>query len=148
MKVLLLSDVKGSGKKGDIVEVSDGYAKNFLLKKNLAKVADNAVLSEKASQVASDERNKKLALDKAQRVASEIKGKTFSVLAKTGESGKLFGAITSKEISDALAKAGYDIDKRGIALASPIKNLGKHDITAKLFGGVVAKFSIMVEPEV
>lgn len=146
MKVLLLADVRGSGKKGDIVEVNDGYAKNFLLKKNLAKIADNSVLSEKASQIASSERNKKLALEHAESMARDIKGKTFVVKAKTGENGKLFGAVTSKEIADSLYASGYDVDKRQIVLTSPIKNLGRFDISAKLFGGVTAKFSIMVEP--
>ena len=145
MKVLLLSDVRGSGKKGDIVEVNDGSAKNFLLRKNLAKIADNGVLSEKASQIASDERNKKLALEAAEKIAKDVKGKTFVVKAKTGENGKLFGAVTSKEIADSLYASGYDVDKRQIVLPSPIKNLGRYDISAKLFGGVTAKFSILVE---
>ena len=145
MKVLLLSDVKGSGKKGDIVDVNDGYAKNFLLKKNLAKIADNAVLSEKASQKASDERNRQLALEKAQKMALDIKGKTFVVKAKTGENGKLFGAVTSKEIADSLYSSGYEIDKREILLSSPLKSLGQYPLEAKLFGGVVAKFSVLVE---
>ena len=145
MKVLLLIDVKGSGKKGDIVEVNDGYAKNFLLRKNLAKIADNGVMSEKASQVAADNRNKQLALEKAQKIAQDVKGKTFVVKAKTGENGKLFGAITSKEIADSLYVSGYEVDKREIVLPSPLKSLGSYPIEAKLFGGVVAKFNVLVE---
>ena len=109
MKVLLLADVKGSGKKGDIVEISDGYAKNYLFKRNLAKEADKVVLSEKASQNASIERNKRLELEKAQAIAEKIKGKTFSIYAKVGENGKMFGAITSKEIADTLIENGYDV---------------------------------------
>ena len=145
MKVLLLADVKGSGKKGDIVEISDGYAKNYLFKRNLAKEADKVVLSEKASQNASIERNKRLELEKAQAIAEKIKGKTFSIYAKVGENGKMFGAITSKEIADTLQSAGYEIDKKQIVLDKGIKALGKYPITAKLYGAVVAKFNILVE---
>lgn len=145
MKVLLLADVKGSGKKGDIVEISDGYAKNYLFKRNLAKEADKVVLSEKASQNASIERNKRLELEKAQAIAEKIKGKTFSIYAKVGENGKMFGAITSKEIADTLFENGYEIDKKQIVLDKGIKALGKYPITAKLYGAVVAKFNILVE---
>lgn len=147
MKVLLLADIKGSGKKGDIVEISDGYAKNYLLKRNLAKEADKVVISEKASQNASIERNKRLELEKAQGIADKIKGKTFSVCAKVGENGKMFGAITSKEIADTLQNSGYEIDKKQIVLDKSIKALGKYPVTAKLYGAVVAKFNILVEAQ-
>lgn len=147
MKVLLLADVKGSGKKGDIVDVNDGFARNFLLKKNLAKEADKGVISEKASKMASIEHTKKVETEKAQALANKIKGRSFTIYAKFGENGKMFGAVTSKEISDILYKNGFDIDKKAIILESNIKSTGRYNVTAKLFGGVVAKFVILVDAE-
>lgn len=145
MKVLLLQDVKGSGKKGQIVEVNDGYATNFLIKKNLAKKADNAVMLENASKQASAERNKMLEREAAVKKAESLKGKNVVIKAKTGENGKLFGAITSKEIAEALANQNLNIDKKQILLDSPIKNLGTYSVEAKLYSGVTAKFTVVVE---
>lgn len=145
MKVLLLQDVKGSGKKGDIVNVSDGYAKNFLFKKNLAKEADKVVLSEKASQMASLERTKMIEREKAENIAKSLKGKSFVIHAKLGENGKMFGAITSKEIADTLSQEGFEIDKKQIILNSNIKSTGRYSIEAKLYSGVIGRFDIVVE---
>ncbi|MBQ9792661.1 MAG: 50S ribosomal protein L9 [Clostridia bacterium] len=145
MKVLLLQDVKGTGKKSDIVEVNDGYAKNFLIKKNLAKQADSVVLREKASQVASQERTKQLEREAAVKKAENLKGKTFVITAKVGDNGKLFGAITAKEIADAVTKAGIEVDKKQIILETNIKNLGNYTIEAKLYSGVIARFNVVVE---
>lgn len=144
MKVLLLSDVKGSGKKGDIVEASDGYAKNFLIKKGLAKEADKTVLSEKASQTASKERTYMLEKQEAERKAGELKNKVFDVQVKVGDNGKMFGAVTNMEIATAVTKQGVDLDKKQVVIPSPIKSVGVYDIQAKLFTGVVAKFKINV----
>ncbi len=145
MKVLLLQDIKGTGKKGDIVEVNDGYAKNFLIKKNMAKQADSVVLREKASQVASQERTKQLEKEAAIKKAETLKDKTFVLNAKVGDNGKMFGAITAKEIAEAVVNAGIEIDKKQIILESNIKTLGKYIIEAKLYTGVMAKFNIVVE---
>ena len=145
MKVLLLQDVKGSGKKGQIIEVNDGYATNFLIKKNLAKKADNAVMLENASKQASAERNKMLEREAAVKKAETLKNKNVVIKAKTGENGKLFGAITSKEIADALEKLNIQVDKKQILLDSPIKNLGTYNVEAKLYSGVTAKFNVIVE---
>lgn len=145
MKVLLLQDVKGTGKKGDIVEVNDGYAKNFLIKKNLAKQADSVVLREKASQVASQERTKMLEKEAAVKKAETLKGKTFVIKAKTGDNGKMFGAITAKEIAEAIASQNIEVDKKQIILDTNIKTLGNYTIEAKLYSGVIAKFNVVVE---
>ena len=145
MKVLLLQDVKGSGKKGDIVEVNDGYATNFLLKKNLARKADNAVMLEKQSQMASQERNKQIEKNAALEKAKKLNNAEVVVFAKKGENGKLFGAITSKEIAEEIVKQGVEVEKKQIVLESPIKNVGKYFVEAKLYQGVVAKFSVIVE---
>lgn len=145
MKVLLLQDVKGTGKKGDIANVNDGYAKNFLIKKNLAKPADNSVMLEKASKEASIERTKLLEKQEAEKKASALKGKTFKINAKLGDNGKMFGAITSKEIAEAVTNSGIEIDKKQIDLESNIKATGEYTIEAKLYSGVIAKFKILVE---
>lgn len=145
MKILLLQDVKGTGRKGDIVEVNDGYAKNFLIKKNLAKQADSVVLREKASQVASQERTKQLEREAAVKKAENLKGKTFVIKAKVGDNGKLFGAITAKEIAEAVTNAGIEVDKKQIIMDTNIKNLGNYPIEAKLYSGVVARFNVVVE---
>ncbi len=145
MKVLLLQDVKGSGKKGDVINVNDGYANNFLIKKGLAKSADNAVLLEKASKQASVERNKALEREAAVKKAEQLKGKIFKICARVGDNGKMFGAITSKEIAEAVNSAGIELDKKQIDLESNIKATGEYTIDAKLYTGVVAKFKIIVE---
>lgn len=145
MKILLLQDVKGTGKKGDIVEVNDGYAKNFLIKKNLAKQADSVVLREKASQVASQERTKQLEREAAVKKAENLKGKTFVIKAKVGDNGKLFGAITAKEIAEAVTNAGIEVDKKQVVMDTNIKNLGNYTIEAKLYSGVIARFNVVVE---
>ena len=145
MKVLLLQDVKGSGKKGDIIEVNDGYATNFLLKKNLARKADHSVMLEKQSQMASQERNKQIEKNAALEKAKKLNNTEVVVFAKKGENGKLFGAITSKEIAEEIVKQGVEVEKKQIVLESPIKNVGKYFVEAKLYPGVVAKFSVVVE---
>ena len=145
MKVLLLSDVRGSGKKDEIVEVNDGYARNFLIKRGLAKLADKVLLNEKASQQASKDRNVMLQKEDAEKRAKLLKDKTFIIHANVGESGKMFGAVTSKEIAMAVNAEGIELERRDIILKSPIKNIGNYVIEAKLFSGVVAKFNIIVE---
>lgn len=145
MKVLLLSDVRGSGKMNDIVEVSDGYARNFLIKKGLAKLADNILMNEKASQLASRARNVLLEKEDAEKRAKLLKNKTFVIHANVGANGKMFGAVTSKEIAQAVNGEGIELDRRDIILKAPIKNVGNYAIEAKLFAGVVAKFNVVVE---
>lgn len=145
MKVLLLQDVKGSGEKGDIVEISDGYAKNFLIKKGLAKQADKVVMSEKKAQLESLERTKMLEKQSAEELAKNLNKKSVVVKAKLGDNGKLFGAVTSKEIAESLSNAGYDVDRKKIVLDSPIKSVGKYQVTAKLYSGVTATFFVVVE---
>ena len=146
MKVLLLQDVKGSGKKGDIVEVNDGYARNFLIKRNLAKEADKAVMLEKQSQNASLERTKMLEKQAAEKKANDIRNKEVYIKVKIGENGKMFGAITSKEIAEAIVNNLHvEVDKKQIVLDSPIKSVGKYSVEAKLYSGVTAKFVVVVE---
>ena len=145
MEVILLQDVKGSGKKGEIVKVNDGYAKNFLLKNKLAKIVDKSVLNEKASQNASLERTKQLEIAKAEELAKKINKKVVIINVKHGEKGKMFGAVTSKEISESLSQNGIEVDKKKIVLESPIKSLGKYEVVAKLYTGITAKFFVEIQ---
>ena len=146
MKVILLSDVRGSGKKGDLVNVSDGYARNFLLPKNLAKEATPGALNElenakKAIQHKVDEDIKK-----AKNDAEILNGKSVKLVAKAGEGGRLFGSITAKEIV-AEIKKNYNIliDKRKISLKNEIKSLGTYEFDVKLYNGITAKMKVWVD---
>ncbi len=145
MKVLLLKDLNGKGKKGDIVEVSDGYAFNFLFKKGWAKQADKAVISEKESQDASEKRKFLLAKEQAEEKAKSLKNKVFTIHANVGQNGKMFGAVTPKEIASVVSESGIEIEKKDILLKENIKAVGKYAVEAKLFSGVIAQFFVQVE---
>ena len=132
MKVLLLKDVKSVGKKGEIVEVNDGYARNFLIKKNLAQQATAGVINETNQKNAALARQKQKEYEDAVAMAKELDGKVISVIIKFGDNGKSFGAVTSKEISGELAKLGYDIEKKKINLKDSIKSAGVFDVELKV----------------
>jgi len=145
MIVILLKDVKGTGKAGEVVKVSDGYARNMLLPKGLAKEATegNVRNLEKQKAIAAE----KLAEQKeaAKKHAEEMSKITVIVKSKGGENGKLFGSITSKDIAEALEKQeGIKIDKKKIDLAAPIKQTGDTEVTVKLFPEVSAKLKVTV----
>ncbi|MBQ0083704.1 MAG: 50S ribosomal protein L9 [Clostridiales bacterium] len=147
MKVILLADVKGQGKKGDLCNVSDGYARNFLFPKNLAIVADSAAMSELKSREESVAHHKKEEQDAAKALAAKIEGQRFVLTAKAGSSGKLFGAVTSKEIATEMKnKLGTDIDKKKIAV-SDIKAYGEYNAELKIYSGISAKFTVEVKPQ-
>ncbi len=148
MKVVLKQDVQGSGKKGDIVNVSDGYAKNFLFKKGLATEATTQALNEINTKKAADAHKIQLEVDAAKALASELQGKTIKVPAKGGENGKLFGSVTSKEVAEEIKKQlGQDIDKRKISLESEIKKFGTYTAEIKLQHSVVTSVFVMVGEE-
>lgn len=141
MKVLLQQNVKGTGKAGEIVEVSDGYARNYLLPQKLATPADAASINAANIQKSAAQHRKQQAGVAARELAQKLKDKTVKLSVKVGENGKLFGSITAKEISAALQEQqGVVIDKKKIALSEPIRALGKYEVTASLFEGVSAKF--------
>ncbi len=144
MKVILLADVKGQGKKGQLVNVSDGYARNFLFPKNLAKEANAAAMNElntKAAAVAFHYEEDKAA---AKALADKINGTTVTLHAKAGTNGKLFGSITSKEIATELGKVlGVTIDKKKLTVAD-IKNYGEYTAALKLFTDISASFTVKV----
>ena len=147
MKVILLQDVQGSGKKGDLVNVSDGYAKNFLFKRGLAKEANTKNMAElKAAQAAKD-RQQQREIDAANKTASEIGGKTIKISAKAGQGGKLFGAVTAKEVADEVKRQlSVEIDRRRIAM-DDIKSYGTYEADLKLYSGISAKIYVLVGEE-
>ena len=148
MIVILLKDVKGTGKAGEIVKVSDGYARNMLIPRGMAKEAtDGNVRSlEKAKAVqAQKDADAKAA---AEKLAEELKDKEIVIRTKGGEGGKLFGSITTKDIETAVKdQLGVKIDKKRMQLESPIKHIGSHEVAVKLAGGVAAVIRVKVEAE-
>ena len=144
MNVVLLADVKGTGKKGEIKEVADGYAKNFLIKTGKARVADKGAISENEMRKASNDYHKEMEKQSAQELGKKMNNIKLVVGIKCGENGKTFGSITSKEISEGLAKLGYEIDKRKIELKEPLKTIGNYQISIKLHPEVTAKINLEI----
>ena len=145
MKVILLQDVKGKGKKGQILEVSDGYARNFMLPKKMAiEATADAINTVKMNDKATQER---IAREKAEALATskKLREMTVTVTAKGGGNGRLFGSVTNQEIADALAKTGIKLDKRKIVIADPIKNVGTYTVTCKLGYEISAPLSVKIE---
>lgn len=147
MKVLLLTDVRGTGKKGEIKEVADGYANNFLLKTGKAKRADNEALSENKNRKEAQDYHKEQERLAAVALGEKLKNLTVNVKIKCGENGKTFGSITAKEIADALQKLGYSVDKRKIELSAPIKTVGSYTAKARLHSEVQVNLTVEVTPE-
>ena len=148
MKVILKQDVKGLGKKESMVEVSDGYARNFLFPKNLAVEATASNINVMNTKKEAEKTKKDRELASAKQLAEKLKGITVTFKTKTGENGKLFGSITSKDISDKLKSGfGLDIDKKKINLEDAIKTIGTTEVEVKLYPGVNAKLTVKVEQE-
>lgn len=144
MKVILKQDVQGTGKKGELKEVSDGYAHNFLLKKGLALEATPQALSEYNSKKTSSEHHHAVERAAAQKQADDLKDKTVKIIAKSGSNGKLFGSVTAKEIAEEVKKLfGVSIDKRKIVL-DDIKNYGTYTAEIKLYTGITTSIQIVV----
>ena len=146
MKVILLQDVKGKGKKGQMLEVSDGYARNFMLPRKMAVEATaDAINTMRMNDKATQER---IAKEKAEALATsnKLREMTVVVTAKGGGAGRLFGSVTNQEIADALkAKAGVTIDKRKIVISDPIKNVGTYTVTCKLGYEITAPLTVKIE---
>lgn len=144
MKVILLQDVKGKGKKGQMIEVSDGYARNYMLPRKLATEATpDAVNTMRMNDKANQER---IAREKAEAMetAGKLRKMTVTVAAKGGGAGRLFGSVTNQEIADALAKTGIKLDKRKITIAEPIKNVGTYTVTCKLGCEISAPLTVKI----
>lgn len=145
MKVLLNQDVKGTGKKGEIVDVSDGYARNFLLPRKMAAPADSASINAAQIQKSAAQHRKFTAGVKAREQAQKLDGASVRVRANVGENGKLFGTVSAKEIAQALKEQkGIDLDRKKIAVDT-IRATGTYTAKASLFEGVSAVFSVIVE---
>lgn len=145
MKVILLQDVKGKGKKGQILEVSDGYARNFMLPKKIAiEATTDAINTVKMNDKATQER---IAREKAEALATskKLREMTVVVKAKGGGAGRLFGSVTNQEIADALSKTGVKLDKRKIVISDPIKNVGTYTVTCKLGYEITAPLTVKIE---
>lgn len=145
MKVLLLQDVKGQGKKDQIVSVSDGYARNFLFPKKLAVVADKKAMSE--AQGREDARLHKIEVEKesANEIAQKLQGIIVKIAAQSGADGRLYGSITSSDIADELKKqSGIEIDRRKLQMDGPIKTHGSFEIPVKLYTEISGKINVLV----
>lgn len=146
MKVVLLQDVKGQGKKGDIVNVAEGYARNFLLPRNLAVEASESRLKELSQQKAAQDRRLQKEEEAARGIASRLQGLRVTISTKAGEGGRLFGAVNNKDISEGLSRDhGIDIDKKKIILKEPIKTQGEFPVTVKLHPAVQSTISVVVK---
>ena len=145
MKVILLGDVKTLGKKGDVVEVAEGYGRNYLLPRNLASEANKGALAAHADQKKAQERRDAQTLADAKELASKLEQTQLAVRVKAGGNGKLFGAITNADVADAITETlSVPIDKHKIEIKSQIKALGSYPVEIKLHKNVVAKATISV----
>lgn len=145
MKVVLLEDVKKLGKVDDIVEVSDGYARNFLFKKNLAVEATKENLNEVKLRKKAEQVKAARVLQEAKDLAAKLEGQAFTMKMKTGEGGRLYGSLTAMDIANALVSAGYAVDKRNITIKTPLKNVGSTNVSVKLHNEVTANVVVKVE---
>ena len=145
MKVILTQDVKSLGKKGELVNASDGYARNFLFPRKLAVEANAQAMNELKNRESAEKYRLETELKNAKEVAAKINGKTVKLTAKAGQGGKIFGSVTAKEIAQEIKKQyGFDIDKRKIHLDTDIKAFGGYHIEVKLYNGITAKLAVSV----
>ena len=148
MKVILLADIKGVGKKDQVINSSDGYARNYLFPKKLAIPADKQNLNEWNAKKSSEAHKKELEKEAAIKIKEKIEPKTLTVKVKAGENGKTFGSITSKEISENIEKQlSEKVDKKKVIVKEPIKQIGEYTVELKLFEGVTAKLKVSVVGE-
>ncbi|MCA0993161.1 MULTISPECIES: 50S ribosomal protein L9 [Bacillales] len=144
MKVIFLEDVKGKGKKGEVKNVADGYARNHLLKNNLALEANNANMKTLKAKQRSDDKKAQEELDEAKALKEKIESLEVELETKSGEGGRLFGSITSKNIAEELKKHNIKVDKRKIELDEPIRSLGYTNVPLKLHHDVTATVKVHV----
>lgn len=148
MKVILTEDVKGVGKKDQIIDANEGYARNFLLPKKLAILADKNNLTKINNIKRIEDAKKKEEYDNAVAIGKEIESKNLQISAKLGNNGKLFGAVTNKEISHELKQqTGIEVDKKKIILSSPIKTLGEKEAQIKLHPKVIVKLKLTINEQ-
>ncbi len=146
MKVILKADVRGSGKKGDLIEVSDGFAKNFLLKKGLAEIATSGSINEIEQRKTADAYHKAENEKALRELAGKLSGTAVTVAIRTGKNGKVFGSVTTDKIASALSQLGYEVDKKRITTKEALKNVGTYDAEVRFMEGVTAKIKVNVVP--
>lgn len=145
MKVIFIQDVKGSGKKGEVKNVADGYARNMLIPKGYAVEANSANMSKLQGQQSSAQHKIDLEIQAAKESAAKLKGKRISITAKAGSNGRLFGSVTAGNVADAIAEQiGVKIDKKKVVLSVDIKNFGSYSAVVKLYNGISEKIDIDV----
>lgn len=144
MKVILQKDVKGLGKAGSVIEVKEGYARNFLFARQLAVLADQAGINAMNVKSQAEQHRKDVDKKNMQELAAKLEGKNFTVKVKCGENGKLFGSVTSKEIADVMREQKYDIDKKKIVMEEPIRTLGQSKIEIRLYPAVTVHITVTV----
>lgn len=145
MKVILLQDVKGKGKKDQIVEVSDGYARNFLFPKKLAAEADAKAIGDAKNKEAAAARKIELEKAAANELSEKLQGILVKLHSKAGADGRLYGSITSSDIADALKEqSGIEIDRRKIVLDKPIRTHGSYSLDVKLYAGISGKINVLI----
>ncbi len=145
MKVILLQDIPGTGKKNDIVNVSDGYARNFLFPRKAAMEATEGAAKEIERKQAAERQREKERRDAAQKKAASMQGKVITVIAKCGEKGRLYGSVTGQEIADSLKKQhGIEVDKRKIELPEPIRTVGETQVVVKIYPEISCKMTVKV----
>ncbi|GIO39221.1 50S ribosomal protein L9 [Paenibacillus antibioticophila] len=147
MKVIFLEDVKGQGKKGEIKDVSEGYAQNFLIPRGLVRPATDGNVKTLENQTAAEAKRKEREKEEAAELGKKLEEMTVTLKAKAGEGGRLFGAITSKQVAEALEKAGIKIDKRKIEMHDPIRSLGVTQVPVKLHPEVKSTVKVQVTEE-
>ncbi len=147
MKIIFLKDVKGKGKKGEVKEVATGYALNYLIPNGLAKAATSTNVKEAEAFKESADKRKELELEHARELAAKLADTTVTIKTKVGEGGKLFGAITSKQIADLLAEQKLEVDRRKIVLPEPIKMIGKSLVEIKIHPEVIANVEVNIVEE-
>jgi large subunit ribosomal protein L9 len=147
LKVILIQDVKALGKKGEIKEVAEGYARNFLIPRGLVIEATAGNLNRLSSEQKKQDEQKAKAQSDAEKLAKKIDGQSLNISARTGDGGRLFGSVTSGDIALALKKKNITVDKRKIELDEPIKSLGTFSVRVKLHQHVTASLEVVVKPE-
>jgi large subunit ribosomal protein L9 len=148
VKVILLSDVKSVGKKGEVVDVSDGYGQNFLIPKRLASPATEGAVKRRKKELADQSSKKARELEAAQDIAKKLESKPLIIKVKVGDGGKLFGSVTSSDIAKMVKdEFGESVDKKKIHLPKPIRELGDHKVKARLYKGVQAELTVSVQSE-
>ncbi|HZJ82714.1 MAG TPA: 50S ribosomal protein L9 [Clostridia bacterium] len=146
MKVILLEDVKGSGVKGDVVNVNDGHGRNYLIPRGLAMEANTSNLTELKNRERAEQKRKQAAADQARKMADKLSRVNIIIKTKSGENGKLFGSVTNKEIASELKKQhNLNVDRKKIVLQEPIKQLGELVLDVKLYPEITGKLKVKIE---